>query len=56
VFGYAGTGKTPPSFAIEERPENAGGSKVGELLCAAFSGKAALVMTRKGTPASTIIR
>jgi hypothetical protein len=29
-------------------------SKSGDVLYAAFTGKAALVMTRKGTPASTI--
>ena len=30
------------------------GSATGGVLFAAFTGKAALVMTRKGTPASTI--
>ena len=52
VFGYAGTGKTTITrHAIDELglEEGAGG-----VLYAAFTGKAALVMTRKGTPASTI--
>src|SRR5258705_13775597 len=57
VFGYAGAGKsTIVKYAIDElgltTPE--AGSKAGEVLYAAFTGKAALVMTRKGTPASTI--
>jgi exodeoxyribonuclease-5 len=58
VFGYAGTGKTTITrHAIAElgldtmsRCEQASGG----VLYAAFTGKAALVMTRKGTPASTI--
>src|SRR4029453_17072591 len=58
VFGYAGTGKTTITrHAIAELgldtmsrcSQGAGG-----VLYAAFTGKAALVMTRKGTPASTI--
>lgn len=52
VFGYAGTGKTTiTKHAIAEL-----GLKDGTdgVLYAAFTGKAALVMTRKGTPASTI--
>lgn len=56
LFGYAGTGKTTiTAMAIEAlglsamSPGNTGG-----VLFAAFTGKAALVMTRKGTPASTI--
>ncbi len=56
LFGYAGSGKsTITSRVIEElglypaRPGRSGG-----VLFAAFTGKAALVMTRKGTPASTI--
>lgn len=57
VFGYAGTGKsTIVRYAIEELGLSpaASGSKIGDVLYAAFTGKAALVMTRKGTPASTI--
>ena len=57
LFGYAGTGKTTITrHAIGElglEPmDRSGGS--GGVLYAAFTGKAALVMTRKGTPASTI--
>jgi len=57
LFGYAGTGKTTITrHAIGElglEPmDRTGGS--GGVLYAAFTGKAALVMTRKGTPASTI--
>jgi len=49
VFGYAGTGKTTiTKHAIAELGLDSG------VLYAAFTGKAALVMTRKGTPASTI--
>lgn len=57
VFGYAGTGKsTIVKYAIEELGLSTSGaeSKIGDVLYAAFTGKAALVMTRKGTPASTI--
>ena len=62
VFGYAGSGKTTLTrHAIEElrldtRVKSADGivSDTGGVLYAAFTGKAALVMTRKGTPASTI--
>jgi exodeoxyribonuclease-5 len=57
VFGYAGAGKsTIVKYAIEELGLSARGgqSKIGDVLYAAFTGKAALVMTRKGTPASTI--
>lgn len=52
VFGYAGVGKTTITrhaigeLGLEDGP--------GSVLYAAFTGKAALVMTRKGTPASTI--
>jgi exodeoxyribonuclease-5 len=50
VFGYAGTGKsTIVKHAIAEL-----GLNEGEVLYAAFTGKATLVMTRKGTKASTI--
>ena len=49
VFGYAGTGKTTITrSAIAELGLDGG------VLYAAFTGKAALVMTRKGTPAQTI--
>lgn len=56
VFGYAGTGKTTiVSHAIAELGLTAGASELGgDVLYAAFTGKAALVMTRKGTPACTI--
>ena len=52
VYGHAGSGKTTITrHAIAELglEEGAGG-----VLYAAYTGKAALVMTRKGTPASTI--
>ncbi len=53
VFGYAGVGKsTIVKYAIDELGLST--EKPGEVLYAAFTGKAALVMTRKGTPASTI--
>ena len=53
VFGYAGVGKsTIVKYAIEELGLST--DKPGEVLYAAFTGKAALVMTRKGTSASTI--
>jgi exodeoxyribonuclease-5 len=52
VFGYAGTGKTTiTKHAIAELGLSDGANGV---MYAAFTGKAALVMTRKGTPASTI--
>jgi len=52
VFGFAGTGKsTITKHAIAELGLRDGANGV---LYAAFTGKAALVMTRKGTPASTI--
>lgn len=57
LFGYAGSGKsTITRYVIEElglEPMNRQGGG-GGVLFAAFTGKAALVMTRKGTPASTI--
>ncbi len=56
LFGYAGTGKTTiTALAIDAlgfEPMTPGG--LGGVLFAAFTGKAALVMTRKGTPAQTI--
>jgi len=58
LFGYAGSGKTTiTQHAIEALGLTATsrqGSATGGVLFAAFTGKAALVMTRKGTPASTI--
>ena len=52
VFGYAGSGKTTITrHAIAELGLDDG---PGGVLYGAFTGKAALVMTRKGTPASTI--
>jgi exodeoxyribonuclease-5 len=63
VFGYAGTGKTTLTrHAIDElgldtmtKERNGSSGCVADgVLYAAFTGKAALVMTRKGTPASTI--
>lgn len=49
VFGFAGSGKTTiTKHAIAELGLDDG------VLYAAYTGKAALVMTRKGTPASTI--
>jgi exodeoxyribonuclease-5 len=56
LFGYAGTGKTTiTAMAIEAlglEPMTPG--RLGGVLFAAFTGKAALVITRKGTPAQTI--
>lgn len=56
VFGYAGTGKTTITSevisALGLEPMTPGG--LGGVLFAAFTGKAANVMTRKGTPAQTI--
>ncbi len=58
LFGYAGSGKsTITRHAIEAlglSPASRDGAGGGGVLFAAFTGKAALVMTRKGTPASTI--
>ena len=58
LFGYAGSGKsTITRHAIEAlglAPMSRDGSAAGGVLFAAYTGKAALVMTRKGTPASTI--
>src|SRR3954451_461054 len=58
IWGYAGTGKsTILRYVIEElglSHMSRDGSVTGGVLFAAFTGKAALVMTRKGTPASTI--
>jgi len=58
LFGYAGSGKSTITLhAIEAlglEPMCREGGGAGGVLFAAFTGKAALVMTRKGTPASTI--
>lgn len=48
MFGYAGTGKTTTlKYAIADLD-------ISNVLYGAFTGKAALVMTQKGTPATTI--
>jgi exodeoxyribonuclease-5 len=56
IFGFAGSGKsTIVKYALAELgigPHECGGES--GFLAATFTGKAALVMTRKGTPASTI--
>src|SRR5512132_3834796 len=63
VWGYAGAGKsTLTKHAIAElgldtmtrNPDGSADGITGSVLYAAFTGKAVLVMTRKGTPASTI--
>jgi exodeoxyribonuclease-5 len=58
LFGYAGTGKSTITAAAIDAlgldPMARDGDTAGGVLFAAFTGKAALVMTRKGTPASTI--
>jgi exodeoxyribonuclease-5 len=62
VWGYAGTGKSTltkhaiAELGLETMTREAEGScaTTGGVLYGAFTGKAALVMTRKGTPASTI--
>jgi len=52
LFGYAGSGKsTLTRHAIDELGLTSG---LRGVLYAAYTGKASLVMTRKGTPASTI--
>jgi exodeoxyribonuclease-5 len=51
VFGYAGSGK---STLVKHAMGELGLADGSDVLYAAFTGKAALVMTRKGTPASTI--
>ena len=58
LFGYAGSGKSTillhviAALGLKTEPE--AGAWTSRVLFAAFTGKAALVMTRKGTPASTI--
>ncbi len=61
LFGYAGTGKsTVLKFALAELgldphvSDRDGGSCVPGVVTATFTGKAALVLKRKGTPARTI--
>ena len=56
LFGYAGSGKSTITRHIIEALglSIAQGRGWGGVQFAAFTGKAALVMTRKGTPASTI--
>jgi exodeoxyribonuclease-5 len=58
VLGLAGCGKsTIVKYAIEELGLAApAASKTGDVLYAAFTGKAALVMTRKGNPLPPSIR
>ena len=47
LAGYAGTGKTTLAKHLAQTQDK-------EVLFAAFTGKAASVLTRKGCPASTI--
>jgi exodeoxyribonuclease-5 len=60
LFGYAGSGKsTVLKFALEELGLSShrsvrDGTCVPGVVTATFTGKAALVLTRKGTPARTI--
>lgn len=61
LFGYAGVGKsTVLKFALDElglephRGSREGGGCVPGVVTATFTGKAALVLRRKGTPARTI--
>ncbi|MGE0108171.1 MAG: ATP-dependent RecD-like DNA helicase [Bdellovibrionales bacterium] len=56
VMGYAGTGKTTMvTHVVKELGlKQSEHKQQGSVLYAAFTGKAALVMSRKGTPASTI--
>ena len=61
LFGYAGSGKsTVITHAIQAlgisttSPDDAAEPGGRRVMFGAFTGKAALVMTRKGTPASTI--
>jgi exodeoxyribonuclease-5 len=56
LFGYAGSGKSTITRHIIEALglTISQGRSWGGVQFAAFTGKAALVMTRKGTPASTI--
>jgi exodeoxyribonuclease-5 len=61
LFGYAGTGKsTVLKLALDElglephKGDGEGGACVPGVVTATFTGKAALVLRRKGTPARTI--
>lgn len=61
LFGYAGTGKsTVLKFALDElglqahRRDEDGCGGISGVVTATFTGKAALVLRRKGTPARTI--
>ena len=58
LFGFAGTGKSTITRhvigALGLTPEGPGSPGIGRVIFAAYTGKAALVMSRKGTPASTI--
>ena len=61
MFGYAGSGKsTVLKFALDElglephRGDRDGGDCIPGVVTATFTGKAALVLRRKGTPARTI--
>jgi ATP-dependent exoDNAse (exonuclease V) alpha subunit len=62
IWGYAGCGKSTitryivDELGLDTMTKSADGvvSGSGGVLYAAYTGKAALVMTRKGTPASTI--
>ena len=58
LFGFAGSGKSTVITYVMQAlglcGEASDGSWTRRVLFAAFTGKAALVMTRKGTPASTI--
>lgn len=61
MFGYAGSGKsTVLKFALDEldlspqQTDPDGGDCVPGVVTATFTGKAALVLRRKGTPARTI--
>jgi exodeoxyribonuclease-5 len=61
LFGYAGTGKsTVLKFALDElglephKSSHDGGACTSDVVTATFTGKAALVLRRKGTPARTI--
>lgn len=56
IFGWAGTGKTTLARQIREMIQTAGrdNRRRGRVLAATFTGKAALVMQKKGMPATTI--
>ncbi len=53
LFGYAGTGKsTVLRFALDDLGLDAGEPE--DVVTATFTGKAAMVLRQKGTPAQTI--